>query len=1147
MSTSQDPDHDSPPPSADRPPTGRRGDVDALETQVAGPPPGSTQVGAASPPRSLRGSGPAATDHPTRIGPYFVLGLLGEGGMGLVYHAEQQAPLEREVAIKVIKQGMSTREILARFDAERQALAQLDHPSIAKVLDAGTTSSGQPYFVMELVRGAPITDFAADDRLDLDARLDLFLDVCRAVQHAHDRGFVHRDLKPTNLLVSRDADESRVKVIDFGVAKAIASTEESTPQHTHHGQLLGTLEYMSPEQAEGTLDVDGRSDVYSLGVILYELLVGVLPLVDRRTERVSYSEVQRRLRDSTPERPSTRLARLHDASTRHAERCGTDVSALSRRLRGDLDWIVLRALERDRAARYPTPRALAEDLERHRNHLPIEAGPPRLTTRARKWLRRHRIGAGFGLTLAIGLGAGALLANHDSPTPIVAPRTTPNGPAIRTAEYQGFTLPEPGQLLELMDREEIENEEYLAHYRLLSEFHELQCVLGFTVPWIYAEMFECVRTITSTAELEAIAASGNESDLLRRRLAQKFIDWLREYTPRDPSDPVARRLEHALAEYFERFDRRDEERRVAERAVEQTEEVTTTAPRLDELEHAVEQLRAVPSSSHDSFYLVRRRTAESRYFTALLDRAEQLARAGRAPEADELARRAKAIDPIYRQEAGSQSRLQRLEDTIAGYRTWRAIREEVRRLAALAPGGKESPEVLEQIQRDALAVIDRNVETLPAAVQPRATALRNEIAHNLDGWLAAESELHVLTRSLGGSERSAQMEKVVRFAEASDLESTTEDALHELAQQQFRDGEHVACLVTLDRLRASRATVDPDSPLLLSERPLEAVCLASSGQIWKAQSLFERMEPKDLAAIGPEAVWTAAATHLRTGHIEEARTLLASQPSLLDQVGPNDPPPTEFLLACAEALSESPTLAEEVGIHSLLCRIQPNEPSHWLALMNGHFRLAESNDVAPSRPHYRQSYLAYRSFLERGGRHEDLTLDERARVGRLVAAHEEFLPLRPGATWVYDGSHGTARTVRVEREHVFDAANKYDVEVSSGDRTWNETWFRPKSSAVVVRGSSGRRQVEPPLLTQLPLERETGETTSRGRHQLTVTQTGVTVVTPAGTFENCLVTRSARTRGGSSSTLYTLAPGIGIVRIEDERTGEVLQLVSHSE
>jgi serine/threonine protein kinase len=327
----------------------------------------------------------------TIIGPYELLEQIGEGGFGIVFRAEQQQPIRRQVALKVLKAGMDTGEILARFEAERHALALMDHPNIARVLDASTTDTGRPYFIMELVKGVPITEFCDQHRLAPQARLKLFIDVCQAIQHAHHKGVIHRDIKPTNVLVTLHNGVPVVKVIDFGVAKAIAQRLTKRTLYTARGELIGTPVYMSPEQAEvSRLDIDTRSDVYALGVLLYELLTGTTPLEDKRLREAGYVETLRLIREEEAPRPSNRLSSLGDSATVVARKRGLDMKRLVQLLAGDLDLVVMKALEKDRQRRYDTPARFAEDLERYLRHEAILARPPSLVYKLKKFARRHR-------------------------------------------------------------------------------------------------------------------------------------------------------------------------------------------------------------------------------------------------------------------------------------------------------------------------------------------------------------------------------------------------------------------------------------------------------------------------------------------------------------------------------------------------------------------------------------------------------------------------------------------------------------------------------------------------------------------------------------------------------------------------------------
>jgi serine/threonine protein kinase len=341
------------------------------------------------------------------IGRYKLLQQIGEGGFGIVFMAEQTEPVQRKVALKIIKAGMDTREVIARFEAERQALALMDHPNIAQVLDGGTTTTGRPFFVMELVRGIPITEYCDQADLSTHERLELFIRVCRAVQHAHQKGVIHRDLKPSNVLVTLHDGEPVPKVIDFGVAKALGQKLTDKTLFTRFEQMIGTPAYMSPEQAAlSGLDIDTRSDIYSLGVLLYELLTGVTPLDAETLRQGALDEIRRMIRETDPPKPSTRLLTLGDRLAEVAKHRHVEPAMLSRLVRGDLDWITMKALEKDRQRRYETVNGLAVDLQRHLDNEPVVARPPSNLYRFQKLVRRNKLAfAGASLvTLSLVLG-----------------------------------------------------------------------------------------------------------------------------------------------------------------------------------------------------------------------------------------------------------------------------------------------------------------------------------------------------------------------------------------------------------------------------------------------------------------------------------------------------------------------------------------------------------------------------------------------------------------------------------------------------------------------------------------------------------------------------------------------------------------------
>jgi serine/threonine protein kinase len=401
-----------------------------------------------------RSAGPPVEQAGDRVGRYKLLQQIGEGGYGTVYMAEQEEPVRRRVALKVVKLGMDTKQVVARFEAERQALALMDHPNIAKVLDAGATETGRPYFVMELVRGIRITDYCDQNSLSTASRLDLFVQVCNAVQHAHQKGIIHRDIKPSNILVTLHDGVPVPKIIDFGIAKAIAG-QRLTDQtvFTAFEQFIGTPAYMSPEQAEMSgLDIDTRSDIYALGVLLYELLTGKTPFDAKRFVSAALDELRRIIREEEPPRPSTRLSKLEAAEqTTVAKRRQSEPPKLVHLLSSDLDWIAMKCLEKDRTRRYETANALAGDVERHLQNEPVLARPPSRWYRLQKTVRRNKVlvaaGSAVALSLLCGLGLSTWLFVKEKKARQLADHQHQRSEQLATLLKDAFQAVTPGVAL----------------------------------------------------------------------------------------------------------------------------------------------------------------------------------------------------------------------------------------------------------------------------------------------------------------------------------------------------------------------------------------------------------------------------------------------------------------------------------------------------------------------------------------------------------------------------------------------------------------------------------------------------------------------------------------------------------------------------
>ncbi len=455
---------------------------------------------------------------------YRIRAVIGEGGMGVVYDAEQERPVRRRVALKLIKLGMDTREVIARFENERQALALMNHPNIASVLDGGVTDSGRPYFVMEYVAGVPITDYCDQHRVAIADRLALFMRLCKAIEHAHQKGIIHRDIKPSNVLVAMQDGQPVPKVIDFGVAKALNQRLTELTVFTAIGRFIGTPEYMSPEQAESSgLDVDTRTDIYSLGVLLYKLLCGSLPLDGREMTSGDYATLRQTIRDREPRRPSDQVTAGERSIARER---GVEFDALRKQLRGDLDWIVMRALEKDRTRRYQTASEFEDDIRRYLANEPVLAGPPGATYRARKFVRRHRLAVASVAVLTIVVGAFAAMMTVQSLS-LSRALATADIERERAQEVTGFlvdlfeqTDPVVAQGREVTVREALDR----GSEQLAGELNEqplLKATLRETIGKVYLALGAYPQSIDNLADAVALRRGqyGDEHPDVARALA----------------------------------------------------------------------------------------------------------------------------------------------------------------------------------------------------------------------------------------------------------------------------------------------------------------------------------------------------------------------------------------------------------------------------------------------------------------------------------------------------------------------------------------------------------------------------------------------------------------------------------------------------
>jgi eukaryotic-like serine/threonine-protein kinase len=591
-----------------------------------------------APPRPPAKAGAAKADSRIRdlrgtvIDHYKIIALLGEGGFGSVYLAEQTEPVQRRVALKLIKPGMDSRSVVARFEAERQVLALLDHPSIAKVFDAGLTPEGRPYFAMELVRGMPIAQYCELERISVADRVRLMIQVCGAVQHAHMKGVLHRDLKPSNILVTSDDDKPLAKIIDFGVAKALHHRVTPHTIYTEMGQMIGTPDYMAPEQARGAPDVDTRADIYALGAILYELLTGLTPLDITSRFAQGQSVIERAIEEEQPTPPSVRLRKLAE-SERPSSMRGSDAPNTFRQVRGDLDWIVLKCLEKERARRYQSAAALADDLERYLNDEPVLAGRPSAMYRAAKFARRHRAAVSAAavvvLTIVLGIVGMSYALNRAMQEAAAAAQARDESEAVTsflTQMIQSVSPDEAGRdvtVREVLDRSSADLELAFADRPIVEA--RLRHAIGVSY-WQLGRLAEAERHLAAAVDRRTAELGADHVDTLR---SQANLGGLRLQQGRLAE---AQQILEGALEGFERVVGRDHALTLGV-----ANNLGVIYARLDREEEALEMSRWVYDGQ-------RRALGPDHPHTlgALTNLASQLADMGRIDEAEPLMRQAVA-------------------------------------------------------------------------------------------------------------------------------------------------------------------------------------------------------------------------------------------------------------------------------------------------------------------------------------------------------------------------------------------------------------------------------------------------------------------------------------------------------------------------
>jgi len=860
---------------------------------------------------------PHSEDHPGAVlGPYTLVSLLGEGGFGSVWVAEQSQPVRRRVALKIVKAGMGSRDVLQRFEAERQALAVMDHPGIAKVLDAGTTPLGRPYFVMELVEGTRITSFADHATLSVRDRLALFVQVCHAVQHAHQKGIVHRDLKPDNVLAASDDGRPHARVIDFGIAKALETPLTDSTLQTGAHQIMGTPAYMAPEQALRSADVDTRADVYSLGAMLYELLCGARPFQFDSHGETTLSEVLRQIQEVDPRPPSTRVTEHEGDRLRGVPAWrGVSIERLTKSLRGDLDWIVQRALEKDRSRRYPTVAALSDDVERHLASEPIEASPPSRVYRVKKLVRRHR-GATAGLlaaTLALIGSIGALTwsvvrvaderdaahqarqleaearvdaeqsrdAAHEAEALAETRREEAEDALDASREVTGYLADllgsaRPGDMGRDVTVREVLDRVAPSLGARFAERPTVEVELRKTVGTTYRELgapAEARAHLQRAVELDTERLGPDHPDTLLSRQELALLDWMQS-----DLDSALEQMEHVHARLLELLGPQ------SQRRIEALNVLAIVWSERGELDRALDAWREVLAAHEARFGTENPATARALHNVGMV-----LSSLGRWTEAEEYLLAALDIEArlLGERHPDTLSTLADLANLLQQRGDWqRALPMEERLLEVRREVlGEEHPATLSSMVHLGTTYwwLGRHTEALALVSAAEPVARRVLGDHGDVTILAVEmlGNLHMET------ERYAEAEPLVLEALASNEAKYGPDhistliSLQNLAALRSDQGRIAQAFELLNELveRCTRA-LGPDHDRTLRARYLVATSLTSQGAATVAEPKLRALLDDCLRVLGPDVPWTVdvkadlAWTLLDTADYEEAEELL---------------------------------------------------------------------------------------------------------------------------------------------------------------------------------------------------------------------------------------------------------------------------------